>query len=56
MSAKFPRGGATPFSAIRLIWLPYSTQWNMETIKRKINPQIKIRQIVKLNDKCNKSK
>ena len=25
-----------------------------KTIKRKINPQIKIRQIVKLNDKCNK--
>ena len=25
-----------------------------KTIKRKIDPQIKIRQIVKLNDKCNK--
>ena len=27
-----------------------------KTIKRKINLQIKIRQIVKLNDKCNKKK
>ena len=27
-----------------------------KTIKRKINPQIKIRQIVKLNNKCNKNK
>ena len=38
------REGAT------VIWLPYITLWNMETIERKINSQVKFRQIVKLND------
>ena len=45
------REGAT------FIQLPYITQiGKWKTIKRKINPQIKTRQIVKLNDKCNKNK